>query len=491
MKRFLLIALALISSVCSAQTFKIQNLDVLGTSTLTGLASFTVRPQFNGNTPWDSGNFNPSSYLTTAAAASTYAPIASPTFTGTVTIPAGASISGYAPLASPAFTGTPTAPTPATGTNNTQIATMHALVAHAPCQSIIDYGGNNGGVVDNTAALAADIAAQPAGKVCVYFPAGTYAFASANSYTIPAGGSITMMGAGPDVTNLVWASNGGLTLSVTDSFASFHIRDLSFLAGQAGGGGAITLDQVNGSNNPANTAPSDITNVTFRGSDGYLVTNYWTTAIVVNGVSTINFVNLFVTGQLTGNGVLLQATPPYFATVYNFTGCTFNYTGFGIIYGTNIQGVTVNQSNFVGSGVGIYVGSSTVGTSELLVLNSQFGNLTTSILLMNGVPGTVVMGSLFYVTPANASGITIVQPGLYQIIGNTFIGDSAAGSFGILFQGPSGSSGTITGNTFFKLPVGISLDAATAGVNVQSNAYNVVTTPVANSGSNTIGGGSQ
>jgi len=35
------------------------------------------------------------SYLTTASASSTYAPKASPTFTGTVTIPAGASISGY------------------------------------------------------------------------------------------------------------------------------------------------------------------------------------------------------------------------------------------------------------------------------------------------------------------------------------------------------------------------------------------------------------
>jgi hypothetical protein len=38
------------------------------------------------------------------------APLASPTFTGTVTIPAGASIAGYAPLASPTFTGTVTAP---------------------------------------------------------------------------------------------------------------------------------------------------------------------------------------------------------------------------------------------------------------------------------------------------------------------------------------------------------------------------------------------
>lgn len=59
------------------------------------------------------------------------APVASPTFTGTVTIPAGASISGFAPLASPALTGVPTAPTAALGTNTTQIATMAALVAQA------------------------------------------------------------------------------------------------------------------------------------------------------------------------------------------------------------------------------------------------------------------------------------------------------------------------------------------------------------------------
>jgi len=45
-----------------------------------------------------------SSYLTTSAAGSTYAPLASPTFTGTVTIPAGASISGYLSTASAAST---------------------------------------------------------------------------------------------------------------------------------------------------------------------------------------------------------------------------------------------------------------------------------------------------------------------------------------------------------------------------------------------------
>ena len=54
--------------------------------------------------------------------------LASPTFTGTVTIPSGASISGFAPLASPALTGTPTAPTAAGGTNTTQVATTAFVV---------------------------------------------------------------------------------------------------------------------------------------------------------------------------------------------------------------------------------------------------------------------------------------------------------------------------------------------------------------------------
>jgi hypothetical protein len=80
------------------------------------------------------------SYLTTSAAASTYAPIASPTFTGTVTIPAGASISGYAPLASPVFTGVPEAPTAAATTNTTQVATTAFVQQEVPAASTTAAG---------------------------------------------------------------------------------------------------------------------------------------------------------------------------------------------------------------------------------------------------------------------------------------------------------------------------------------------------------------
>ena len=93
--------------------------------------------------------------LASATASSTYAPLASPTFTGTVTLPTGTVTSGMildgtildadinasaaiaqskisglstslglkADLASPALTGTPTAPTATAGTNTTQVAT--------------------------------------------------------------------------------------------------------------------------------------------------------------------------------------------------------------------------------------------------------------------------------------------------------------------------------------------------------------------------------
>lgn len=59
------------------------------------------------------------------------APLASPTFTGTVTIPSGASISGFALLASPTFTGTPTLPTGTIATTQTAADSTTAVATTA------------------------------------------------------------------------------------------------------------------------------------------------------------------------------------------------------------------------------------------------------------------------------------------------------------------------------------------------------------------------
>lgn len=123
--------------------------------------------------------------LGTAAAASTYAPLADPTFTGTVVLPSTTSIGGVsatelvyldgvtsnvqtqldgkAGLASPAFTGTPTAPTASTGTNTTQVATTAFVQQTAFNNSLPFQGGNAGKYVttDGTNASWATIVIPP------------------------------------------------------------------------------------------------------------------------------------------------------------------------------------------------------------------------------------------------------------------------------------------------------------------------------------------
>ncbi len=86
--------------------------------------------------------------------------LASPTFTGTVTIPSGASISGFAPLASPTFTGTPTLPTGTIATTQTASNNSTAVATTA--------------YVDAADALKADLA-SPTFTGTPTLPTGTIA----------------------------------------------------------------------------------------------------------------------------------------------------------------------------------------------------------------------------------------------------------------------------------------------------------------------------
>lgn len=123
--------------------------------------------------------------LGTAAAASTYAPLDGPTFTGTVVLPSTTSIGGVsatelvyldgvtsnvqtqldgkAGLDSPAFTGTPTAPTATTGTNTTQVATTAFVQQTSFNNSLPLQTGNAGKYVttDGTNASWATIVIPP------------------------------------------------------------------------------------------------------------------------------------------------------------------------------------------------------------------------------------------------------------------------------------------------------------------------------------------
>lgn len=171
--------------------------------------------------------------LSTTAAASTYAtitnlnlkaPLASPTFSGTVTIPAGAAISGYAPLASPTFTGTVNAAaltasgalTPSqtagivgTTTNNNANA---GSLGEFPTPTNLTAVPLTAGANANCASVALTAGDWDVTGVIVYKSAastvttGMYASTSTTSVTFGAEGTLA---------NYIWPSGAALTAGVT------------------------------------------------------------------------------------------------------------------------------------------------------------------------------------------------------------------------------------------------------------------------------------
>jgi hypothetical protein len=180
----------------------------------------------------------------------TYAPSASPTFTGVVTIPAGASISGYAPLASPTFTGTPTLPTGTIATtqtaadSTTKVATTEFVTTANNLKANIASPTFTGSVTGNPAAGTTSTGTTGFGYMglpqnsattgaygVVAADAGTHIYSSATrTITIPANATIAM----PVGSTVVFIAGPGATVTIAIT------TDTMYLAG-AGTTGSRTL----------------------------------------------------------------------------------------------------------------------------------------------------------------------------------------------------------------------------------------------------------
>ncbi|WP_457154640.1 hypothetical protein, partial [Mesorhizobium sp. P5_C1] len=237
-------------------------------------------------------------------------------------------------------------------------------------------------------------------------------------------------------------------------------------------------------------------------SDGYAAAAYWSNAIKVNGVSSINFDGVVVpgTGAIAGNGVDVEGLPsstacsggPCYGVQYNFVNCTFNFGSVGITYGNYVQGVAVANSNFTGGHFGIFSNTSQTGVlAQLSVANSQFANTNAAISLNTNVSGVLVTSSVFISSSASSTGINGIM-NEFSILGNLFTASSTSGTFAV--SAASGSAfGVITGNDFVSYGTAINIANTASPVNVQSNEYTGNTTntvPAATTGAVKIGGGS-
>ncbi len=366
------------------------------------------------------------------------------------------------------------------------------------CTDITAYGGSPANP-DNRAALAAALNASSDGGACVSFPPGQFTFAGNFKFVLPnASASITLTGAGADVTQIYWPAGGGLTIEYAGADNSVHLRNMSLTTGTVGVGSAVVLNQTNGNVDAAHNALNDFFDVTIRGADGYSQNDYWDRAVEINQISNVNLVGLVISGpggaaySTRGIGVVLEGSSNNPAVVFNVTGATFNYLSKGIVYGRQVQGLSVSQSNFVGGDYGIYVPPNISGLDQLTVADSQFNCATGGIYVGSSLPNTLFSANLFIV-PNTGRGIYLQQAYLYSAVGNSFnIGSTAKGSnnpIGIEV-GSTAAGGTITGNLFDNMVTAILLDRTSTGANVQSNEYSNDSTMVKNLGTgNSVGGG--
>lgn len=397
------------------------------------------------------------------------------------------------------FTNSPVVPTPAMGDNTTKAVT--SAWVQREIYSILAAGGKGDGVTDNAPAINAILAAS-GGRALIVFPPGVFVFNSGISYTFAnATGSVTLIGAGSDVTELRWPGNNiGLTFNYLGAFNSVHIRDMSITTGANNTQTGVVLNQTATSiPNPANSAENDFTNVTFRGSDGYGVNHVWAFGIDIFAVSNINYSGCnFVGNSTSTQGVAVRLrglNAGCQGVVSNFDKSSFTINGIGIVYDQWYQGVTAHQCNFTGGPVGIQAPLGAGGQDQLIVSDCQINCATAGLQLSQPIPGFMITNSLLIMQVASARGITCSNYTNFQILGCQFGSPSVlASTLGIYFNVPQGGAicgGVITGNSFVSLTNAIELDASSTNINVQSNRYPNCVTPVLNAGTgNTIGGGS-
>ena len=229
--------------------------------------------------------------------------IASPTFTGTVTIPSGASISGFAPLASPTFTGVPAAPTAAASTNTTQVATtafvraeVAALVNSAG--ATLDTLGEIATALGNDAALSTTLTNSIALKAPLASPTFT------GTVTLPANTVTSSMILDGTIANIDISSSAAIDYSKLSLSNSITTTDL--VSGAARGGFNSTLNAQTASYTLQATDLAKLVTIDSASNTSVTVPN------VLSVGDRIDILRKHATGEVTlvgDTGVTVNGTP--------------------------------------------------------------------------------------------------------------------------------------------------------------------------------------
>ena len=348
------------------------------------------------------------------------------------------------------------------------------------------YGADPTGAVDSAPAIRLALAASS----YIKFPPGKFRVNSQVTYNIPTGlNSVSIEGSGQDQTILY--SPSGVTIFRINYLGGAsngaHIRNLSITTGTTATGNGILLNNVVPDNNPANTADTDISFVTFRGDDGYGGTDYWANALNIVNVSNINVLSCFFIGGsgTQGNGIQMIGLPASttYGVVYNICQCNFLANANGIVIKSYLQGITIDQTNFTQSATGILVQGGGGTEIQLAITNSEFGVYACGINLGDYVNDVTISGCTIF----NSSSPSILASFTNNliIIGNFFGSSGGLGTAISLGTSIAGSSNQVAHNIINGFGIGVLLNSGTLGAVIIGNSFNSVNTPISNSSADT------
>lgn len=346
------------------------------------------------------------------------APLANPTFTGTVTVPTPSSGSDttvaattawvhsyYAPLANPTFTGTVTVPTPASSTDNTTKAASTAWVQEyvATLDYITDATANVIAVIGNTGSvtLAELVSGGVAPLASPTFTGTVDASGAANVYVPTVGTSDNSTNAASTAFchNLVAATVQGLQIKPTATWATATALPANTYAGGSVGVGATLTGNSEGAlsvdgeavsvndivlvMNESTTANNGLYTVTAAGG----VSAYYVLTRSVDMDTATDFLGAFIAvgpgGTVNANTLWLCETlgsVTFTSTSITFVqlnGATSVIEGTGITISAN----TISLAAIATAGVMGNVGGTTVSPYRLTAtqLTTLVNTFTTSL----------------------------------------------------------------------------------------------------------------
>jgi hypothetical protein len=392
------------------------------------------------------------------------------------------------------------------GNNGTQVAPTSGggcwnIISDAgACRNIKLFGGSGDGVTDNSAAAAAVLAASPSGHACLFIPAGVYAFSSQLVYDLAGNDqTVTIKGDGPETSIMYWPNGGGIKITGSANRTAPFIQDVAVLTGAINTGTGIDLDWGHQHND--GTAAPRIENVRVSGST--IQTNYWATGIRTNGLSNVNFYGVNVWGDTNGglstsnaSCIKLEAPSDNLAFIFNFASSNVFGCLYGLVYGPNVQGVSISGMNFTLNWNGIYVPSSALNLSQLSIVNSQFDNKGDSIYVSAStfVPQVLISNNVFFLYPSTAGFKSVGGLFWAQFHNNQFISttNSNMASMGIDIESGSGQNiiadtvcveiaqcvvlgSSATGWAVYNTRISTSVDTDVAVTNAGHDATNFIT----------------